>query len=238
MGAVNDPDARIVLTKDHSYIEIPSFKYTLPDYWIDKFDITNAQWQKCVAAGACTQEKTGLFSYPNYATDPKYANYPAVSITWYMASAYCKWAGRRLPTEAEWEKAARGTDARKYPWGNEPPDGTRANFCNKDCPRPWATSVFDDGYAEMAPVGSYPKGASPYGVMDMAGNVWNWTSTLLLNYPYNPNDGREDQKAPGDRVWRGGTWSDGTWWLRSSLRYHSPATYYITNLGARCAESN
>ena len=200
--------------------------------------MTNGQWALCVAAGACAAPKTGIFTPLNYATDTKYANYPVTSVTWYMATDYCKWAGRRLPTEAEWEKAARGTDARKYPWGNEPVTGKRANFCDKTCPRTLANPNFDDGYSETAPVGTYPDGASPYGVMDMAGNVWEWTSTILRNYPYNPNDGREDPKAPGERVWRGGTWSDGTWWLRSSLRYHSPATYYISNLGVRCGQSN
>ena len=238
MGAVNDPDARQVIDHEHSFPEVPSFKFTLDSYWIDKFDVTNSQWALCVAAGACKPPKTGLFSLPNYASDPKYANYPVVSITWFMATDYCKWAGRRLLTEAEWEKAARGTDARKYPWGNDPVTSKRANFCDVHCPRTIANSNFNDGYPEMSPVGSFPDGASPFGVMDMAGDVWNWTSTLIRNYPYNPTDGREDQNAPGERVWRGGTWSDGTWWLRSSLRYHSPPTYYITNLGLRCGSSN
>ena len=238
MGAEDDPEAKQVWEGGRSAPEIPSFKYTLPDYWIDKYEVTNQQWALCVADGACKDPVPGIYTPANYFTDEKYANYPVTSISWYSASDYCKWAGRRLPTEAEWEKAARGTDGRMYPWGNEPVDGTRANFCDKDCPRLIANPNYDDGYPEMAPVGSYPKGASPYGVMDMSGNVWEWTSTIIQAYPYNADDGREDQSMRAERVWRGGPWSNGTWWMRSSIRYRSVPTYYISNLGVRCASSD
>jgi formylglycine-generating enzyme required for sulfatase activity len=124
----------------------------------------------------------------------------------------------------------------------------RANFCDINCPKTHAHPGFDDGYAETAPVGSFPAGASPYGVMDMAGNVWEWTNTIPMDYPYDPFDGREqpEQRAREDvvfgdgpqRVWRGGTWANGTWWLRASIRYHSVPGYYHNSLGFRCADSH
>ncbi|MDP3185115.1 MAG: formylglycine-generating enzyme family protein, partial [Anaerolineales bacterium] len=140
-------------------------------------------------------------------------------------------------TEAEWEKAARGTDGGKYPWGNEPLSGERANFCDINCTRSFANYLYNDGYALTAPVGSYPAGASPYGAMDMTGNVWEWTGTLIRPYPYDSADGREDLDASGERAWRGGPWSNGVWWMRSTVRYRSVPTYWWYNLGFRCASS-
>jgi formylglycine-generating enzyme required for sulfatase activity len=124
-----------------------------------------------------------------------------------------------------------------YPWGNDPLSGERANFCDINCPRTIANPNYDDGYADTAPVGSYPLGASPYGAMDMSGNVWEWTSTLIQPYPYDADDGREDQEVWGERVWRGGPWSNGTWWVRSTIRYRSAPTYWYVNLGFRCVSS-
>jgi hypothetical protein len=137
-----------------------------------------------VKDGTCTRPVGRAYD------DPTRVNHPVTVISWKQAVAYCRWAGKRLPTEAEWEKAARGTDGRQYPWGNRY-EADRVN------------AGYTDG---TTAVGSYPLGGSPYGVMDMAGNVWEWTSSLYKPYPYDPNDGREDQDARGARVNRGGTW--------------------------------
>jgi iron(II)-dependent oxidoreductase len=125
-----------------------------------------------------------------FAPEPGFARHPVPESTWPGATAFCAWRGARLPTEAEWEAAARGKAARTYPWGGAPPTAARA--------------VFARGRGETDPVGSHPTGATPEGVLDLAGNLAEWTSTLYRAYPYDPGDGREDPEAEGERVTRGG----------------------------------
>ena len=233
----NDVEAKREIGGGRAYPEIPQFTYYLDSFWIDKYEVTNKQYHECMDAGACTEpHRVGSYTYPDYFTNPVYDNYPVIWINWFQANDYCEWAGRRLPTEAEWEKAARGTDGRKYPWGDEPYTEDKANICDVNCTRTHRLEDYDDGYADLAPVGSYPAGVSPYGALDMAGNVWEWNSTEIRLYPYDATDGRED---PGgidvERGWRGSSWANGLWWLRSSVRYHALDFYSWYVLGVRCA---
>ncbi len=189
----------------------PLRRVYLRAFYIDKYEVTNDQYQKCVDADKCkdpslitdyaqTIHEDGKKWYRN----TRMGNYPVVGITWRQAGIYCEWADKRLPSSPEWEKAARGTDGRKYPWGNEW-DGRRAN---------WDDGGKIDGFRKLAPVGSFPQGASPYGVMDMAGNVREWVDSAVL---------------------KGGSWYSNP----VSLRAGDPGHGYIVerddDMGFRCA---
>jgi formylglycine-generating enzyme required for sulfatase activity len=184
--------------KDAQDEEQPQHTLSLPDYYMAKTPVTNAQYAAFVEATGHEQpEQHWKGGKPPRGKE----DHPVVWVSWHDAVAYCRWlsevTGRpyRLPSEAEWEKGARGTDGHIWPWGNQ----WDAKRCN----------TRESGKGDTTPVGAYPEGASPYGLLDMAGNVWDWTRSIDRDYPYNPNDGREDLEAKGARVLRGGSWYDG-----------------------------
>lgn len=151
--------------------EFPAHDVTINAFWMDQLEVTNAMYQLCVSAGACTYPQNPASQRrTDYYNNIEFKDYPVVYVTWAQAKFYCEWADRRLPTEAEWERAARGDDMRTFPWGEDKPDERFANFnfIVKDTSR----------------VGSYPLGASPFGVLDMAGNVAEWTNDFYKSNFY------------------------------------------------------
>ncbi len=227
--------------------EMPLRRVQLDGYWIDQTEVTNVKYAQCVYDGDCTPPPAafGPFSPHAYFGAAGFDDYPVVNVTWRQAQQYCTWAGRRLPTEAEWEKAARGTDARRYPWewiGVADPE--KLNFCDSGCAFPWNVPDVDDGYAETAPVGSYPEGASPYQVLDMAGNVWEWTADWY-SASYFDDSPLSNPPGPESGTWRvvrGGSWLDGVHvralvHARSANRFYQSPETARSDLGFRCALS-
>ena len=199
--------------------EKPYHKVYLDAFYIDKFDVTQGQYNECVSSGRCTANKQ-----ENGFTGP---DQPVVMVRWEDASTYCQWAGKRLPTEAEWEKAARGTDGRIYPWGNDL-DASKASY-GKDLKSGGSTT----------PVGYYPSSASPYGALDMAGNVWNWVADWYDGSYYKSSPDR-NPKGPASgrgRVLRGGSWFSDATSLRASLRSGPTPDARLNSLGFRCART-
>jgi len=186
-------------TDDGLAEEGPAHSVYISAFWIDQTTITNGQYIKCFEAGICSEP-----AYPipamKYYSQEEYANHPVIMVDWENAVTYCTWAGKRLPTEAEWEKAARGTDARLYPWGNNLPTCSFGNI--PDC-----RGDFVNEMKTLSPVGSFPDGRSPYGVYDIIGNAWEWVfdwydSSYYINSP------TEDPAGPitgKSRVLRGGS---------------------------------
>ena len=187
---------------------------------IGKHEVTVAHYRKCVKAGKCSTDGLTTYDKCNW-KKPGREDHPINCVDWNQAKTYCEeWVGKRLPTEAEWEKAARGTDRRIYPWGDQ-----------------WDSSRANVGTGGTVSVGSYPSGASPYGVYDMAGNVWEWTSSLYKPYPYKADDDREDPEAKGARVLRGGSWLFSAEGARASNRGRGAPDGRYDYIGFRCAKT-
>jgi formylglycine-generating enzyme required for sulfatase activity len=181
------------------------------------------------------------------------AKHPINCVDWEQAREACEARGARLPTEAEWEFAARGSDGRIYPWGDDPPSGQLLNGCGKECVAwqkahpdadnpPSAMYADDDGFATTAPVGSFPKGKSRYGVQDVVGNVWEWVADSYAAYdPSLAQTTQADPKGPSagaDRVIRGGAWNASRpSWVRPSFRFHAAPSARSYGFGFRCAKS-
>jgi formylglycine-generating enzyme required for sulfatase activity len=214
--------------------ESPAHLVSLDGYWIDRTEVTNGQYQVCEAAGACTPPvETGAYYRPSYYGNAEFEDYPVIWVTRDQASEYCRWAGGRLPTEAEWEYAARGPESWLYPWGDEF-DGTRLNYCDANCDAGPNDPTVDDGYADTAPVGSYPTGASWVGALDMAGNVREWVSDWYGSYTPEPQDNPTGPATGDALVPRGGSWMDLPSNIRSANRGGDPLDYTRHKLGFRC----
>jgi len=208
--------------------EKPYHKVSLNAYYMDKHDVTVAEYRECVQAGGC--KEPGTWKYCNWQKTDR-GSHPINCVDWNQATAYCQWAGKRLPTEAEWEKAARGTDGRKYPWGND----------TASCQYAVMTEGGDGcGRNATWPVCSKPQGNSPYGLCDMAGNVWEWVSDWYgedyysespANNPNGPSSGRS-------RVLRGGSWSLNPQYLRASDRIGLAPLNRFSYGGFRCVRQS
>ena len=204
--------------------EKPVRKVTIDAFWIDQTEVTNAMYAKCVSAGSCKEQTNKSSStHVSYYGNVEFDNYPVIYMDWYRAKTYCDWADRRLPTEAEWEKAARGENAFTYPWGNDVPNGNLLNY--------------NSNTGDTTEVGKYPNGASPYGALDMAGNVWEWVNDWY-DSAYYASSPTSDPLGPysGDYlVYRGGSWSSYDMLVRSSNRGWS--TGNLVSSGFRCSRS-
>ena len=201
--------------------EEPVHSVDLPAFYMDKYEVTNALYKACVTAGKCPPPRlNNSATHPDYYGNALYDNYPVINVNWDNAQTYCEWRGGRLPSEAEWEKAARGTDGRTFPWG-EVLDKTRANYA-------------DSKLGDPVAVGSYESGKSPYGIYDMTGNVWEWASDWFDVYPGGDPAANGDygQKA---RVLRGGAWLDPGNSIHAAFRGSLDPTHSFGNIGFRCA---
>ena len=210
---------------DHYEDEQPQHAIYLDSYWISRTQVTNAEFAECVAAKTCTYD-VGTQSNSHY-VDPAYADHPVVYVSWYMAQTYCQWSGGRLPTEAEWEKAARGPNGAKYPWGWEDPENniylTNAN------------NVIGD----TTPVGLFIKGASYYGAMDMGGNVREWVSDWYDPHYYlsMPDRNPTGPESGDKKVLKGASFEDSSHYSRAANRLaHDPKSPGIAR-GFRCVYS-
>jgi formylglycine-generating enzyme required for sulfatase activity len=213
--------------------EQPVHDVTLDAFWIDQTEVTNAQYALCVEDGDC--EESLYADSADFNGD----NYPVVGISWHDASAYCEWAGARLPTEAEWEYAARGEEGSTFPWGDAF-DGTRLNFCDENCAHEWADDTVDDGYGCTAPTGNYPSGASWCGALDMAGNVWEFVADWYESdyYERSPAENPLGPEEGDVKVLRGGSWYFAPGGVRGACRGGGSPGVTGNGVGFRCARGS
>ena len=216
--------------------ELPDHDVTLDAFWMDQLEVTNAMFSLCVQAGVCDPPQNFKSQRrAEYFNNPEFKDYPVIYVTWGQAKLYCEWAGRRLPTEAEWERAGRGGDFRTFPWGEDKADGTLANF--------------NMLVGDTSRVGTYPAGASPFGVLDMAGNVAEWVNDFYsFNYSLENtlNPTGPVTSASLNRVVRGGSLGDAEINIRVSKRSSvlgsnldvTPSSLgdFSPRIGFRCAE--
>jgi formylglycine-generating enzyme required for sulfatase activity len=238
--------------------EHPHHVVTLSAYCIDQTEVTVKAYAACVAAKGCSAaSRTVSWSgysaadvkrYSRFCNSEDRPDHPINCVDWNQAAAYCRWAGKRLPTEAEWEYAARGSDGRAYPWGNGEPRAKLLNACGLECVamarrelnQDWK-QMYDasDGWETTAPVGSFPDGASPFGALDMAGNVWEWTSDRYGNYPGAAATNPLGPETGPARVLRGGAWKyPDPGHVRTTCRHGHEASVRSIVAGFRCARGD
>ncbi len=221
--------------------EAPFHRVRLDPYFIDEFEVTNGQYALCVEEGECAApDRLGATLYQNYYRDLAFQDYPVIFVNWFHAQSYCAWRGARLPTEAEWERAA-GFDVSQgvryvYPWGDEF-DGELVNYCDVNCPIADRDAAFDDGYGDTAPAGTYPDGISPVNIFDMSGNVMEWVSDWYdADYYQFSTDTNPQGPLDGEfKALRGGSWLSNQDEVRVSGRSSFHPTVARANLGFRCA---
>jgi formylglycine-generating enzyme required for sulfatase activity len=215
--------------------EQPAHTVVLDGFWIDRTEVTNGQYRRCVQAGACEPPRQrGSYTRELYYGDGAYDDYPVIWVGWQQAADYCAWAGARLPSEAEWEYAARGPEERIFPWGNAF-DGKRLNYCDVRCTGGPNDETVDDGYADTAPVGSYPAGTSWCGALDMAGNVREWVADWFARYAPGRQVNPAGPSVGESRIPRGGSWLDTSDDVRSANRGENSPDYTRHKVGFRCA---
>ncbi len=218
--------------------EEPVHEVFLDEFQIDRYEVTSAEFSSFLnehkdqakrffqLGNAVTIEfKDGI-----YRPRPGLERYPANRVSWYGADAYCRWKGKRLPTEAEWEKAARGTDQRIFPWGDQHPDNDYTTYR-----RPFAKN----GFQAMEPVDSMPQGRSPYGLHFMAGNVWEWVADWYRDdyYEVSPRQNPKGPESGTTRVMRGGNWYYKAYYMRTTYRFNDKPESIKVWQGFRCAQS-
>jgi formylglycine-generating enzyme required for sulfatase activity len=230
MEMVYVPEGNFIMGDDEGYDwEKPEHEVYLNGYWIDKYEVTNAQYAACVAEGSCTlPAMQRSFTRMEYYEVEEYANFPVLHVDWFQAEAYCQWTGGSLPTEAQWEKAACGTDGRTYPWGEESPSCDLANL-----------TIGAECIGDTTAVGSYPTGASPFGAMDLSGNVWEWVSDWYSE-DYYVNSPAANPTGPIEGTYRGirGTsWGYGGYVNPIANRRYNKPSVTTYDVGFRCVYS-
>lgn len=230
---IHIPGGEFLMGSDKSWDnESPTHVVRVDAFYIDRYPVTNEEYKRFIDATGhpvpCYDvewaEPHGYNWDPEERTPPKdKEKHPVVLVRWQDAREYASWAGKRLPTEAEWERASRGTDGRRWPWGDE--------FLKGRC------NTRESNINATTPIDRYsPDGDSPEGVGDTVGNVWEWTSSLFRPYPYDANDGRESREADGWRVLRGGSWRNDLDRARCTARLDGDFIFF-SNVGFRCAVS-